>query len=294
MLTPDSLAQLCRSRLQCFAEAAPGLALALPFDQAVAELLTIVQTNLQPRGKIPSRFERWKKSQAPARSSSLSDYVDQVIRCWTADRAQVQRLSAGDERAWLRLYDELRAKAAHLLANYRPDLATHSADDFAQQACIQIHRTRFSFDVPFAAWAATILANVIKKELDRQKHHGGPALSLDRPAAPRDEQTPLELGEQIDDERAGEGFEQVENRELLLLAIKRLAVQRQEVIVMTFWEYLDDSEIAARLDTTIENVWVLRHRALADLRKTLEQDQGTARAAQKKRPTGATRASAPT
>lgn len=273
MFQPDSIVEQCRSQLQRYCKGPTSRPLPLPFDAAVAELATIVQFNLRPRGSQTSRFEYWSKHRTSISDDSLSEYVDQVILCWVKERGRVHSLVADDNAEWKRLYEFL-ARSARRVSGFASSLMLE-ADDIAQQAYLRIRSSRYPFDIPFDWWAIKILTNLTLKEFERLERRGAPPLSLNQPVD-KDPNAPP-LGDLIGDEEWEQILKQIEDLDVLLPALKQLLPQRQEVIVMTYWERSKDEEIAEQLGIKPSYVRLVRHRALNDLRRILREGPGKKR-----------------
>ncbi len=253
-----SLIRLCRSRLKRALDRSPHLPLPCPFEQAANELAQVVSQNL------PERLEHYNSRQKRGNELGLAKYVERVVEQWLIEAPRVHLLESRDETAWLALREDLRRVAAGRLAHSSHLHSTAQvAEDFANRACMRLLESRYPFDIPFDAWARTILKHLIW-EPDRS------ADLLDHPHLSLDEELPnREEGGMYDgqaDNRALVGFQAIQDREMLLAFIKQLRSKRQQALVfMQYFQGLPDEEIARRLGTSRSNVQTLRSRALGRL-----------------------------
>jgi RNA polymerase sigma factor (sigma-70 family) len=228
-----------------------------------------VETNL-----ATGRFQRVAASRAASRPLTLSAYIDRVTLHATREYARIHALENGDPLAWERLRALLLQRALRLMQRLRPHSASaNEASNAAQQVCLIVFETRYPCDVPFDAWATTILNRLILARytrspdlLDRQT-----TKSLEQPTR-ADDPDGNQTSELIADPQSLAPFEKIENQTLLLDAIDRLTSHTQrQVIVQTFLEEMDDAQIARRLGKSRQAVYNLRARALARLKEILTE-----------------------
>ncbi len=222
------------------------------------------------------RFERIKRGFSKQRPLTLVQYIDKVIQYVGSEDDRIKALEHGDADEWNRLGDFHYRRALPMVARFRRgDQAEADALDFAQDACIIIFEKRYPFDVSFEAWSTTILSRLIlaryyrKSDVLNQRRRPD---SLDEPNID-DGGGESPLAEMIGNPKSLAPFEKIENQTVLLNAIDQLrSAGQQDVIKATFFEELDDAQIAKRLSTTKQAVYNLRSRALARLKEILAED----------------------
>jgi RNA polymerase sigma-70 factor (ECF subfamily) len=86
---------------------------------------------------------------------------------------------------------------------------------------------------------------------------------------------PVELSEQISDERAGpeDEFWEKNRQERVRLALRKLTPDQQQVIALKFFEGWENEAIARALDKPVGAVKSLQHRALASLQRLLVNEE---------------------
>lgn len=267
----DTIVLLCRRKVRAYARthAAEWTADLEAHSAAVTEIVT--------RNYTSGRIHRMRRLPPGALlgSRALGEYISRVLPHYHRSYARIVRLQAYDPHVWDDLFAEL-LHAATLYLRRHVTLPAKTPEDYAQSACLNIRQSIYPFDVPFEAWMKRVLINGIIQEwrsgdvlargefgvvsLDRQSYAEGG----DDPARTRHEQ--------IHDERADKAFQQVDDADLVWNAIGELRSRRQrEVLIATYRDGLSDEDIARRLGRTQNAVQVLRHRALAALKKNMEQ-----------------------
>ncbi len=167
----------------------------------------------------------------------------------------VDRAAVGDTEAFGRLYD-IYADRIYRHVYYKTgnvedarDL-THDVFIEAWRALPRYKRTK----TPFLGWLFTICRHTVIDYYRTKKDHG----YLNNEIVMEDhEKTPGQLAE--------EQFTQQEVRR----AILRLPEDQQQVILMSFIEGFEYSEIAAALNKSEGNIRVILHRALKRIREIL-------------------------
>lgn len=136
----------------------------------------------------------------------------------------------------------------------------HDAEDLTAKVFLQAmrHVRRYvERGAPFSSWLYRIAHNVVAnwhRDRSRQK-----LVSLDRLAAirARSDDSPFQLAAQS------------EQRGLLLAAVRRLPVDRQELLILKFVEHLSNLEIGQIMGRSEGAVKSLYHRTLCALRQEL-------------------------
>ncbi|MBN1179278.1 MAG: sigma-70 family RNA polymerase sigma factor [Anaerolineae bacterium] len=110
---------------------------------------------------------------------------------------------------------------------------------------------------PFAAWLYRIAHNIVANWVRDQNRH--PMVALDAIAMPKEER----LGPHAT-------AESKEDTERLLLAVRKLHPERQELLILKFVEEMTNAEIGAVMGRTEGAVKSLYHRTLVALREDLD------------------------
>jgi RNA polymerase sigma factor (sigma-70 family) len=221
------------------------------------------------------RFAKFAGAESNSTPANLAEYVDRVVSYMSKEGRRIQALQDGDSEEWYRLGNFLYTRARPLVSRFRGRGGVAAdASDFAQKACVVVFEKRYPFDIPFDAWATTILNHLIIGGLTRSGD------ALDRPKPPESlEEFPgsgqmfgLPLSEVLANPFSMAPFEKIENQNLILNAIDRLCSPAQKfVIIESYLNCVEDVEIARRLGKTPQAVYNLRQRALLCLRKTIEE-----------------------
>jgi RNA polymerase sigma factor (sigma-70 family) len=253
----ESLRALCRRRIAalCASEDVPA-----QFEEHV---IAWVEGNLTRR--------RFQLSDSDP-TASLSGYIDRVISTSLHEWTRVHALDQGDPVEWAQLSDLLRRRAYSMIKHYREADAYEMAHDFAQQACLAIFSHPFPWDVSFDAWTTRILKNQVMAHYTRSSDaldQPIPTLSIDEPSGP-EEDGGSPLAETIVAPSSRAPFEKIENLDFLLEALAQVRSATQyHVIVWTYFDQVEDEEIARRLKMRIQNIYNLRRRGLIRLYQIL-------------------------
>lgn len=170
----------------------------------------------------------------------------------------VDRAVAGDGDAFAALYtrhvDRIYRHCYYYMGN-RAD-----AEDLAQQTFLRawqaIGRYRRG-NAPFQAWLLTIAGN----------------LSLSRLRLAREIPRDVNMREEPVEDDPQDLVAALDSRDVVRHAVLELKPDRQQVIILRFIEGLSISEVAAALGKSENNVSVMQHRALGDLRRRLDAHQ---------------------
>ncbi len=174
------------------------------------------------------------------------------------EAAIVRRAQAGERAAFARLYDRYQPAVFTYLFYRLGDQA--SAEEMTSEVFVRMVEKIDSYipnGRPLLAWLYTIARNL---RADHFRQNGQATL------LPLDERLPSE-GE--DPSRAVEGS--LAN-ECLQKAIRFLTEEQRQVVIAKFIEGRSNAEVAKLLDKPEGAIKSLQHRALAALRRVLEQE----------------------
>jgi RNA polymerase sigma-70 factor (ECF subfamily) len=173
------------------------------------------------------------------------------------DAELVDVVKAGDQNAFGELYERYVEKIYNYV--YYRTGNHHDAEDLTARVffrAIGHIETYTERGVPFQAWLYRIAHNLVANwHRDRGR----------RKVIPLDEFIATSLKSDSPDRQA----EDNEEREALLIAIRRLPEERQQLLTLKFVEHLSNAEIGALMNRTEGAVKSLYHRTLIALRDEL-------------------------
>lgn len=176
----------------------------------------------------------------------------------SSDAALVKRSQAGDETAFVALYEQYQP-AVYTYLYYRLS-DTMLAEDLTAEVFIRLLNRLASLDLnerPLLAWLYTIAANLA---IDHHRKNG------------RYHWLPL------DDEQDGQEHDLAQSadsylaQEKLAAALNQLTEEQRQVVLLKFVEDRSNAEVGAILGKNEGSVKSLQHRALAALRRVLAKD----------------------
>jgi RNA polymerase sigma-70 factor (ECF subfamily) len=167
--------------------------------------------------------------------------------------AFVERLRAFDEGAWRQLYDEHYRKMYNFayVRTGEPELAEDVASEVFAAAVKGIRNFRYT-GAPLEAWLYRIARSVTADAIKRRRK---------KPTVPLEDTEVLEES----------WSPAVDDRRDLLAAISRLSREQQEVLMLVFQEGMTAAEAGDVLGKKPGTVRVLQHRALAALRRAMQE-----------------------
>lgn len=230
----------------------------------VQRLVPIVTRNYQS-----GRAQRVLGAAPPIAPAQFERYIDRVLATFLLEHGRLERLAAADTDSWTVLLNQLARQAQVLLGRICTSPATAPEElEFAQAACEVIWRCPFPFDVSFDAWATVILRNTIWQHYQRSRDmlDRCPAIeSLDQPG-PGGAASRYEWWAEPNTAHVDQG----EVREWLLAALRRLpSVAQEQVLLELYFHGRSAADVARRLGRSVQAVYNLKHRALAELRQVL-------------------------
>ncbi len=170
----------------------------------------------------------------------------------------IQRAKEGDPAAFVEIYERYYPFVYRYTFYRVEDVAT--AEDLTAEVFVRVVENigRFTYrGRPLLAWLYTIARNVVT---DHYRRAG------QLPTVPLN-------GRLVADGDAPEkALEQTLTQERLAAAIARLTEEQRRVILLRFVEGLDGEAVARILGRSVGAVKALQHRALAALRRILEED----------------------
>jgi RNA polymerase sigma-70 factor, ECF subfamily len=220
-------------------------------DPASDEIRSIVAANIRS-----GRFAR--VSAYAGRTLTLTEYSEQTARHYRHSHPFVALLQRGDAEAWGLLWKRLYDAAYALLVarGWNAEQAHARAEEAVQEACLNISNKPYPYDCSFEAWAITIVRNCLR---------GRQPAPLDRP------NTSVMLASVAD--QAVDALAALDDHLLLVDALFRLESRAQrQVIICLYFDDLSPAQTAQKLGRTVQAVYNLKARALAQLRTLLDDD----------------------
>lgn len=271
LLSYDDLMQLSQQALNSYWEVHPAILSETQRTQHIATVHTVLYYNFTSG--------RWKrvmnqdKEQNSDRVTVLRSYAQRVAVGYEEQHSRVHPLERGEQHAWAELRALLKRTAQTALRygyGFPAAGLSFEADECVQRACETIYRTRFPYDVVFNAWARQILKNAIRHRFYQAETQGYYLLDdlFNTPSQHDPQSTDHQEWEIPDPDRTLESWEL---HDLVHDLISQLpSKSQQEVMRLTCFSDLDDTEIATRLNKSIQAVHNLRNRARNTMRCLLE------------------------
>jgi RNA polymerase sigma-70 factor, ECF subfamily len=178
----------------------------------------------------------------------------------TDEDVLVAQAIQGDERSFAGLYDRYYDRIYRHLY-YRVGRA-EDAEDLTQQVFLQAWRALGRYRqgaTPFIAWLFTIAHNAVISFYRRHKGVASLEADLRERPSPDGVEEPIET--RLEHERARR-------------AMARLKPEQQLVLSMRFLENLEYRDIGVAIGKSEGNVRVIQHRALLQLRRLMESEDG--------------------
>lgn len=178
----------------------------------------------------------------------------------SGDEAElIRRAKEGDPAAFAEIYARLQP-AVYRYVYYRVgDAAT--AEDLTGEVFVRLVEKIERFTPrgrPLMAWLYTIARNLV---VDFYRQVG------QSPSVPLDQQP---VADTVDLEEA---VARRLSQQRLVAALAHLTEEQRQVVLLKFIEGLDNETVARMLGRSVNAVKALQHRALAGLRRILEQDE---------------------
>ena len=151
------------------------------------------------------------------------------------------------------LFDRYHKRIYHFLTRLAMD--REMAEDLTQNVFVRVIRYRQSYrqGLKVQAWIFQIARNVFADHYHQQKNRKSEWIDITK------------MSDQVAD--AEEGRVQEEQEKLLERSMAKLSDEQRELLVLTRFQHMKYEEVAAIMDTTVANIKVKVHRAIARLRE---------------------------
>jgi len=209
--------------------------------------LSAQQDIIARRDNLLSRLLRFELTRSRAYQRSMSEEERKLIR----------RAKSGDPAAFAEIYD------AHYPAIYRYVFfrvgSEPVAEDLAGEVFVRLVEKIDQFTYrgrPLLAWLYTIARNLVA---DHHRHTGKATL------------VPLDEGLVADSVDPEDAASLTLSQRRLAAALQELTEEQRQVVVLKFFEGLDNQTVAMIVDKSVGAVKSLQHRGLAALRRVFER-----------------------
>lgn len=185
------------------------------------------------------------------------------------DKADMQRLAAGNEAALNDLMERHAEKLFHYLIRCLQN--EEDAADAAQESFVRVFQNRAKFDLNqrFSTWLYAIATNLVKDRYRYRTRH--PQVSLDA----ENDASGGSFRESVPEQRPspGEALAATERAEIVRIAVGSLPEELRVPLVLSEYEELSHAEIGAILNCSAKAVETRIYRARKQLRTRLQHLQ---------------------
>jgi RNA polymerase sigma-70 factor (ECF subfamily) len=182
------------------------------------------------------------------------EYQSRATDSHVTDEELMARAGRNDADAFEEIVRRYQKSALGLAWRFLGQQA--EAEDLAQEAFLQVYRRARQYQpsiAPFKTWFFTILSNLCRNALKRNKFLSAVELPLDAPAL---------------DDPAGD-LEEKERRLVVARAIRNLPPNQRLALILCHYEEFSYAEAAATLDLSVKAVESLLVRARRNMRREL-------------------------
>lgn len=165
----------------------------------------------------------------------------------------MEAVKSGDLQQAAVLFDRYQRRILNFLARMTMDRTV--AEDLTQNVFLRMIRYRNSYQAgnKFQSWIYQVARNVFSDHYQANKNRKSDFADVEKMS-----------DTMIDPE---EGREQHEQEETLRRSLSLLSDEQRELLVLTRFQHMKYEEVAAIMDTTVANIKVRVHRAIAKLRE---------------------------
>lgn len=169
------------------------------------------------------------------------------------DEQIMEAVKNGDLQQASLLFERYNIRLFNFLA--RMTLDREQAEDLTQNVFLRMIRYRNSYKegMKFQAWIYQVARNVFSDHYQAHKNKKADFMSVEK------------MSEQVMESEEGKQTE--EKEQLLRRSLAMLNDDQRELLVLTRFQQMKYEEVAVILDTTVANIKVKVHRAIAKLRE---------------------------
>ncbi|MFZ6000587.1 MAG: RNA polymerase sigma factor [Bacteroidota bacterium] len=169
------------------------------------------------------------------------------------DEQVMEAVKNGDLQQASLLFDRYHLRLFNFLARLCMD--RELAEDLTQNVFLRVikYRNSYKSGMRFQSWIYQVARNVFSDHYQAQKNKRSDFIDVEK------------VGEWIADEQEGQHME--EQEKILQRSLAMLSEEQRELLVLTRFQHLKYEEVASIMDTTVANIKVKVHRAIAKLRE---------------------------
>jgi RNA polymerase sigma factor (sigma-70 family) len=169
------------------------------------------------------------------------------------DEQIMEAVKSGDLQQASFLFDRYYRRLFNFLARMTMD--RELAEDLTQNVFLRMIRYRSSYreGARFQSWIYQVARNVFSDHYQSVKGKRSDFVDVEK------------MGEQLKDINESELID--EQEKLLHRSMALLSDEQRELLVLTRFQHMKYEEVAAIMDTTVANIKVKMHRAIAKLRE---------------------------
>ncbi len=169
------------------------------------------------------------------------------------DEQIMEAVQNGDLQQASLLFDRYHKRLFNFLARLAMDRDT--AEDLTQNVFLRMIRYRNSYrqGLKFQSWIYQVARNVFSDHYQKIKNKKADFVDIEK------------MGERIADNEESAMMD--EQEQLLQKSMALLSEEQRELLVLTRFQHMKYEEVAVLMDTTVANIKVKVHRAIAKLRE---------------------------
>ena len=169
------------------------------------------------------------------------------------DEQIMEAVKNGDLQQASLLFDRYNKRLFNFLARMTQD--RELAEDLTQNVFLRMIRYRNSYrdGLKFQSWIYKVARNVFSDHYQANKNKRSDFVAIEK------------ISEKVMD--SDEEKQQEENEKLLQRSMSLLNEEQRELLVLTRFQHLKYEDVAVMMDTTVANIKVKVHRAIAKLRE---------------------------
>ena len=169
------------------------------------------------------------------------------------DEQIMEAVKNGDLQQASVLFERYHKKIFNFLARMTMDRAL--AEDLTQNVFLRMIKYRHTYREGnrYQSWIYQVARNVFSDHYQAHKNRRSDFMTIDK------------ISDAMMDPE--EGTEQVEREKILHRSMARLTEEQRELLVLTRFQQMKYEEVAVLMETTVANIKVKVHRAIAKLRE---------------------------
>ena len=169
------------------------------------------------------------------------------------DEQIMEAVKNGDLQQASVLFERYHKKIFNFLARMTMDRAL--AEDLTQNVFLRMIKYRHTYREGnrYQSWIYQVARNVFSDHYQAHKNRRSDFMTIDK------------ISDAMMDPE--EGTEQVEREKILHRSMARLTAEQRELLVLTRFQQMKYEEVAVLMETTVANIKVKVHRAIAKLRE---------------------------